>query len=170
MNGPVHEVPPLPRQLDLRLARSLPLEPPDEHEPPTSQALHLSATPGTGAGRAAAPADLQPCGAGEPHAPAPWPHSLPACPPASLPPADLLLGRADSGMCWVFDLSECMGWADGSHPGTWLAPLPQPASAHAGGGGGDAAQGDAEEWEASEGLAGSPDAPEVRAPGQRRRT
>ncbi|KAL4440486.1 hypothetical protein ABPG75_003487 [Micractinium tetrahymenae] len=33
---------------------------------------------------------------------------------------DLLLGRADSGMCWLFDLSERLGWADGSHAGSWL--------------------------------------------------
>lgn len=80
MNGPVHEVQHLPRQKDLGLSATaaLPLEHPDLHEPPTSQALHLSAT------------------------------------------QDLLLGRADSGMCWLFDLSERLGWADGSHAGSWL--------------------------------------------------
>lgn len=45
-------------------------------------------------------------------------------------------------MCWLFDLSERMGWADGSHVGSWLRPLK--ASAAAGGGAG---------WEASEGPA-----------------
>ena len=36
------------------------------------------------------------------------------------PPAGLLLGRADNGMCWLWDLSERLGWADGSHGGSWL--------------------------------------------------
>ena len=48
MNGPVYEAPPLPRELDPRLAASgwLPLEHPELHEQPTSQGLHLSATSG----------------------------------------------------------------------------------------------------------------------------
>lgn len=79
MNGPVHEVQHLPRQVGPGLpAAALALEDPALHEAPTSQALHLSAT------------------------------------------EDLLLGRADSGMCWLFDLSERLGWADGSHAGSWL--------------------------------------------------
>lgn len=48
-------------------------------------------------------------------------------------------------MLWAFDLSERMGWADGSHPGTWLRGLP-------GGGQAAAAAGDGG-WEASEGPA-----------------
>lgn len=54
------------------------------------------------------------------------PRMLPCQPGPALPhpptptPADLLLGRADSGMCWLFDLSERLGWADGSHAGSWL--------------------------------------------------
>lgn len=46
MNGPVHEVQHIPRELDPELAASLPLGDPGEHELPTSQALHLSATAG----------------------------------------------------------------------------------------------------------------------------
>lgn len=46
MNGPVHEVQHISRELDPQLAASLPLEDPSEHELPTSQALHLSATAG----------------------------------------------------------------------------------------------------------------------------
>lgn len=124
MNGPVYEAPPLPRELDPRLAASgwLPLEHPELHEQPTSQGLHLSAT------------------------------------------SDLLLGRADNGMCWLWDLSECMGWADGSHAGSWLRNRQQvqrPASSHggvasaqqAGGAAGEAAPGGAD-VEMSEGPAG----------------
>ena len=48
MNGPVHEVQHIPRELDPELAASLPLGDPGEHELPTSQALHLSATAGEG--------------------------------------------------------------------------------------------------------------------------
>ncbi|PRW39330.1 hypothetical protein C2E21_7136 [Chlorella sorokiniana] len=122
MNGPVHEVQHIPRELDPELAASLPLGDPSEHELPTSQALHLSAT------------------------------------------ADLLVGRADNGMCWLFDLSERLGWADGSHPGTWLRMQqggPQPGQAAAtvvagGGQAGTAAGGAAgergEDWEMGEGA------------------
>lgn len=46
MNGPLHEVQHIPYELDPRLEASLPLGPPQEQEPPTSQALHLSATDG----------------------------------------------------------------------------------------------------------------------------
>ncbi len=48
MNGAVHEVQHIPRELDLQLAASLPLGDPGDHELPTSQALHLSATEGEG--------------------------------------------------------------------------------------------------------------------------
>ena len=82
----------------------------------------------------------------------------------SLPFADLLVGRADSGMCWLFDLSERLGWADGSNPGSWLHSQPraaQPgqaaaAAAMSGGGqagpeaGGPAGEG-GDDWEMDEG-------------------
>lgn len=51
MNGPVHEVQHLPRQVGPGLpAAALALEDPALHEAPTSQALHLSATEGEGWG------------------------------------------------------------------------------------------------------------------------
>ncbi|PSC71937.1 F-box only 3 isoform X2 [Micractinium conductrix] len=53
--------------------------------------------------------------------------------------SDLLLGRADNGMCWLFDLSERLGWADGSHGGSWLPAAGAAAAARRGGGGGPAA-------------------------------
>ena len=67
-------------------------------------------------------------------------------------------------MCWLWDLSECMGWADGSHAGSWLRNRQQvqrPASSHggvasaqqAGGAAGEAAPGGAD-VEMSEGPAG----------------
>ncbi|KAL4856340.1 hypothetical protein ACK3TF_003150 [Chlorella vulgaris] len=41
--------------------------------------------------------------------------------------SDMLLGRADNGMCWVWDLSECLGWQDGSgQAGSWLRAAQQP--------------------------------------------
>lgn len=178
MNGPVHEVQHLPRQKDLGLSATaaLPLEHPDLHEPPTSQALHLSAT--QGAGRA---------GGGCFH---PWRHAhkhrpasrraaaallLCSCEgqlacgmTSALPcPADLLLGRADSGMCWLFDLSERLGWADGSHAGSWLRTARQGqatwrSDAMSQGPGGDAdmpegpTEGEATEVGGLTGLAGEP--------------
>ncbi|GAB4814118.1 hypothetical protein N2152v2_001164 [Parachlorella kessleri] len=42
---------------------------------------------------------------------------------------DLLVGRADNGMIWLWDLSERLGWADGSHPGTWLREATSAAAA-----------------------------------------
>ena len=35
---------------------------------------------------------------------------------------DLLLGRSLAGSLWLWDLSERLGWADGSTAGTWLRP------------------------------------------------
>lgn len=34
-----------------------------------------------------------------------------------------LLGRQDNGMCWLWDLSERLGWADGSRRGAWLRSM-----------------------------------------------
>lgn len=129
MNGPVHEVQHIPRQLDAATAAALPLGDLFEHDPPACQALHLSATPGAGAGGGAAA-----CVAAAHSAAAalllaaapllPSAHSGLETSPASCPApsslADLLLGRSDNGMCWLFDLSERMGWADGSQRGSWL--------------------------------------------------
>lgn len=33
----------------------------------------------------------------------------------------MLVGATDNGMAWLWDLSDCLGWADGSHAGTWVA-------------------------------------------------
>lgn len=158
MNGPVYEVQHIPRQLDPALSGALPLDSPEHHEPPASQALHLSATPGEGraepgrqapASRAAANAAASSragCwrAAQAPTSPAPNVSIRPAALPPLPRAPDVLLGRGDNGMLWAFDLSERMGWADGSRPGTWLRGLPgggrQAAEAGAGGG-----------WEASEG-------------------
>ena len=45
-----------------------------------------------------------------------------------------LLGRQDNGMCWLWDLSHRLGWADGSHPGSWLPPAPAAAATSEGAG------------------------------------
>ena len=50
---------------------------------------------------------------------------------------DLLLGRADNGQLWLWDLSERLGWADGSQQGSWI----RRATAAAGGGDGGGAEG-----------------------------
>lgn len=34
--------------------------------------------------------------------------------------SDWLVGYSDSGKIWMWDLSEKLGWADGSHCGSWL--------------------------------------------------
>ena len=39
---------------------------------------------------------------------------------SACPGGDWLLGRQDSGMAWLWDLSQRLGWADGSRPGSWL--------------------------------------------------
>ena len=38
---------------------------------------------------------------------------------------DILVGAAGNGMAWLWDLSDCLGWADGSHAGTWVAAEPE---------------------------------------------
>lgn len=92
----------------------------------------------------------------------PWWVGYPPCLPSpSISAADLLVGRSDSGICWLFDLSERLGWADGSHPGTWLRRAQQGKAAAGAGGaarggqagaaaGGVAEQGEAD-WEMAEG-------------------